>query len=220
VSEAVLVNMRILWHDPRAKGLERLFDTALLLLRLLSISYNLKWFLDGPRRAMRSRVIDCYCVIELVVLVILLAGDYGPRFERVVAAYVLFEIYLNLFNIIFIGTFPAINAPPASVERSILLLFLNVLHVAVAFVVFYEHAFKLSRVDAFFNAVLVLGTLGYPTAAAGWCSLLVSLQIFMDLVLLVLLLSSFVGQVGLFRRDGAVTSTSNEPLQPTGSAGG
>jgi len=36
----------------------------------------------------------------------------------------------------------------------------------------------------------------------------------MDLVLLVLLLSAFVGQVGLFRRDSAPDSTSNEPRQP------
>ncbi len=218
MSEAVFENVRILWRDPQARGLERLFDTALLLLRLLSISYHLKRFLDGPRRPWRSCVIDSYCVAELLVLLVLLVGDHGARVEQAIAAYVLFEIYLNLFNIIFIGKYPAINAPPASIERSILLLFLNVLQVVVAFAVFYEHAFTLAPVDAFFNAVLVLGTIGYPPAAGGWCGLLVSLQVFMDLVLLVLLFSAFVGQVGLFRR--ARGSTSNEPLQPTGSAGG
>ena len=220
MSEAVFENVRILWRDPRAKGLERLFDTGLLLLRLLSISYHLKRFLKGPRQHLRSGVIDSYCVFELVVLVVLLAADYGPTAERVISAYVLFEIYLNLFNIIFIGKFPAINAPPASIERSILLLFLNVLQVALAFAVFYEHAFRLAAVDAFFNAVLVLGTIGYPTEATGWCGLLVSLQIFMDLVLLVLLLSSFAGQVGLFRRDDAPQSDVERTAAATGSAGG
>jgi len=200
VSEAVLVNVRILWNDPRARGLERLFGTALLLLRFLSLSYLLKRFLDGPRRAMRSSVIDGYCVLELGVLVLLLVVERGPVFEGVVAGYILFEIYLNLFNIIFIGKFPAINAPPASIERSILLLFLNVLQVVVAFAVFYQHAFRLSAVDALFNAVLVLGTIGYPAATTGWCGLLVSLQVLLDLVLLVLLLSRFVGQATLFRR--------------------
>lgn len=210
MSEAVFENIGILWRDPRAKGLERLLDTALLLLRFLSISYYLKRFLSGPRRRWRSSVIDLYCVVELAVLVVLLAGDWGPRTEQVLTAYILFEIYLNLFNIIFIGKFPAINAPPASIERSILLLFLNVLQVGLAFAVFYAHAFRLTPVNAFFRAVLVLGTIGYPPEASGWSGILVSLQVFMDLVLLVLLLSAFVSQVGLFRRDGARGSTSNQ----------
>ena len=222
MSEAIGDNVRILWSDPRVKGLERFFDTFLLLLRFLSLSYLLKRFFDGPRRTMRSSVIDAYCVLELTVLVILLVVNLGPVLESVVAAYILFEIYLNLFNIIFIGKFPAINAPPASIERSILLLFMNVLHVVVAFAVFYQHWLKLSSVDAFFNAVLVLGTIGYPTAAVGWRCLLVSLQVLLDLVLLVLILSSFVGQVSLFRRSSELSQSpaSNDPIQPTGSAGG
>lgn len=219
MSEAIFENIAILWRNPRIKGLERLFDSTLLLLRFFSISYYLKRFLSGSRRGWRSSVIDLYCVFELVVLVVLLAGDWGPRTEQILSLYILFEIYLNIFNIIFIGKFPEINAPPVSIERSILLLFMNVVQVTIAFAVFYAHAFGLSPVDAFFYAVLVLGTIGYPVAASGWSGLLVSLQVFMDLVLLILLLSAFVGQVGLFRRDASRGSTSNEPLQPTDSTG-
>ncbi len=118
MSEAIGDNVRILWSDPRVKGLERFFDTLLLLLRFLSLSYLLKRFFDGPRQTMRSSVIDAYCVLELAVLVILLVVNLGSVLESVVAAYILFEIYLNLFNIIFIGKFPAVNSPPASINRA------------------------------------------------------------------------------------------------------
>lgn len=223
--EAVWVNVRTLWRDSGVRGLERLFDTLLLLLRFLSLSFFLKRFLPDPddaRRAVRSSVIDAYCVLQLVALVILLSASLGPVVETVIAAYILFEIYLTLLNMIFIGTIRAIIVPPASIERTILLLFMNVLQVVLAFAIFYQHWLGLSAVDAFFNAVLVLGTIGYPTAAAGWRCLLVSLQVLLDLVLVVVILGSFVGQMTLFRGNSepSRTTASNDPLQPHGSAGG
>jgi hypothetical protein len=225
MTEAVSINLRTLWRDPRIKGLERLFDTLLLLLRLLSLSYLLKRFLpepDSPRRAVRSSVIDTYCVLQLIALVILVSSSFGPVIETVIAGYILFDIYLNLLNIIFVGKIQEINAPPASIERSILLLFMNVLQVILAFAVFYHHWLGLSGMDAFFSAVLVLGTIGYPPGATGWLCLVVSLQVLLDLVLLLLILSSFIGQVTLFRRSAepAHSRGSSDPLQPTGSAGG
>lgn len=225
MSEKASVYLGTLWRDPHVKGLERLFDTLLLLLRLVSLSYRVKAFLpepDSPRRAVRSSVIDGYCVLQLIVLVILVSARFGPVMETIIAGYILFDIYLNLLNIIFIGKIREINAPPASIERSILLFFMNVLQVVLAFAVFYQHWLGLSVMDAFFNAVLVLGTIGYPPGATGWLCLLVSLQVLLDLVLLLLILSGFVGQVTLFRRNAepARTRESNDPLQPTGSAGG
>jgi hypothetical protein len=57
--------------------------------------------------------------VQLLALLILLCFDLGPVVDLFIAGYILFDIYLNLFNIVFIGKIRAINAPPVSVERSI-----------------------------------------------------------------------------------------------------
>ncbi len=146
----------------------------------------------------------------------------GPVANSLIAGYVIFDIYLNLLNIIFIGKIRAIDAPPVSIERSILLLFMNVLEVVLAFTIFYRDWLKLSTMDALFNAILVLGTIGYPNAATGGLSLLVALQVLLDLLLIVLVISSFVGQVGLFRSmtGPGGSSAPNNPLQTDGQSDG
>ncbi|MGC3971018.1 MAG: hypothetical protein QM775_27890 [Pirellulales bacterium] len=193
-----------LWNHDTTKGLERLFDTALLLFRRISLSYLLKRSTEGEWEKLRTPLVDAYCVLQFVVLGGLLMWG-GGICSIVVTCYVLFEIYLNLFNIVFIGKFSAINGPPKSIERSILLLLLNVLQVTMAFAVFYKYTCSLSVLEAFFSSSLVLGTVGYPADIKGYSKLLVSLQIFMDVVLLVLLLSAFVGQISLFRNGNSTT---------------
>ena len=219
-------HLKTLWRpDSEIHGLELFWDTALLLLRFLSVSYWLRSRLPhphDPRHSLRDNVIDGYCVFQLLLLLVLLPSGFGTVVNSVITGYVLFEIYLNLLNIVFIGKIRAINAPPASVERSILLLLLNVLEVVIAFAVLYRDWLKLSTVEAFFKATLVLGTIGYPEAS-GWWVLLVALQVLLDFVLVVLLLGSFAGRVGLFRSAPslpAAGSASDKPLQrPPGSAG-
>lgn len=217
-------HLRTLWSaDSEIHGLELLWDTALLILRFASASYWLRSRLpssNDPRRFVRNNAIDAYCVFQFFVLLMLLPTCFGRAVDSVIVGYVLFEIYLNVLNIVFIGKIRAVNAPPASVERSILLLLLNVLEVLFAFAVLYRDWLQLSTVDAFFKATLVLGTIGYPEAPGRWV-LLIALQVLLDLVLVVLLLSSFAGQVGLFRSvppPPVTASASNEPLLRTGSA--
>jgi len=211
-------NVKALWRDRQVHGLELLFDTLLLVLRYLSISYWLKRFFPGPddpKHTVGDNAIDVYCVVQLLALLILLPFGLGPVADSFIASYILFDIYLNLFNIVFIGKMRAINAPPVSIERSILLLFMNVLEVVLAFAIFYRDWLKLSTMDAIFNAVLVLGTIGYPAAADGQFALLVSFQVLLDFILIVLVISSFVGHVGLFRSTtgSGGTSPPNDPLQ-------
>jgi hypothetical protein len=209
-----------LWKARPVHGLELIFDTVLLALRYLSVSYWLRTVLPSPRhprRTIRDNTIDVYCIIQVVALAILLVGTFGPIVDSVIAGYILFETYLNLLNIVFIGKFPEINAPPASVERSILLLMVNVVEVVLAFGVLYRDWLGLSRVQGIFNAILVLGTIGYPQVH-GRLVLLVALQVFLDVLLLVLVLSSFVGQLGLFsgnRNRNQLQPASNEDMHPT-----
>ena len=110
-------------------GLELLFDTLLLMLRTLSLSYWLR--VPFERRndtTRRNNIVDGYCLAELIGLSWLLLCSRHPASDKIVCAYILFEIYLSLFNIVFLGKFPNINNRPPSIERDILLMFLNVLH--------------------------------------------------------------------------------------------
>ena len=182
-------------------GIERLFISTLLLLRILSVSYWLRSCLPDPRRErreLRDNTIDAYCVIQTVVLIALLGYPGKPGVS--IAAYIVFEVFLTLANIIFVGKFEDLQAPPASIERSIILLFLNVIHTLLAFSVFYRYALGTSAESAIFYASLVLGTVGYPSQLQGTSQLIVSCQIILDFILIIVMLSSFVGQIGLFRR--------------------
>lgn len=193
-----------LWRNREVHGLELLVATVLLALRYLSISYWLRRVLPEPghsRRPFRDNVVDAYSVLQLIALLVLLANPFGRIVNAAVAAYIVFEIYLVMLNIIFIGKFRDINSPPASVERSILLLGLNVAQVVLAFGIAYRDWLGYSTIDGIFRAVLVLGTIGYPDNASGNFVLLVALQILLDLILLVLLISSFVSQIALFGRN-------------------
>jgi hypothetical protein len=187
-------------HEPPVYGLEYATDCLLLLCRRVSISYwirrpserpplNLKW---------RSRIIDWYCCGEFAVLCCLLVWSRSWSLSTALSVYILFEIYLSLFNIVFIGKFPSINYTPASIERVILLMFLNVLQVLLAFAVLY-HTWSpsyLSGHEALSQAVRILGTIAAPEQPR----LIVDLQILLDLLLLVIFLASFAGQISLFRK--------------------
>lgn len=210
-----------LWQERRVHGLELVFDTALLALRYLSLSYWLRRVLPAPdsvQRTSRDNAIDVYSIVQLVILSLLLVG--APIASTVIASYILFELYLNLLNIVFIGKFPKINAPPASVERSILLFILNIVQVVMVFGIFYRDWLGLTRLEAVFKAVLVFGTVGYPEP--GNLAPLVALQVFLDVILVLLVLSSFAGQLALFsnsnRTGGPTQEASNKRLEPAAGA--
>ena len=196
--------IKTLWRshqDYDVYGLELVFATALLALRNISISYWLGMCLppsDHPRyKARHIWPIDLYCIAQLGALLLLFVGAFGPIVDSWIVGYVLFDIYLNLLNIVFIGKFSDINQPPLSIERSILLLIVNVVGVVLAFGILYRDWLGLSTLKGFFSAILVFGTLGYPESS-GNVVLLVALQIFLNILLLVVVVSSFVGQLGLF----------------------
>ena len=189
---------------PNVYGIERLFVSAILLLRLASSSYWFRSYLPsarGDRRWVRDNAIDLYCVVQVLALVVLLVVWARHLFAVWIGAYILFDLFLVLANVIFVGKFPDLQARPASIERTIILLLLNVLVVVFAFAIFYRYTLRLGISSAVFHATLVLGTVGYATGLQGSAQLLIACQIGFDLILTVLLLSSFVGQLGLFRRD-------------------
>jgi hypothetical protein len=201
-------------------GIELAFDTAVIGLRFFSVSYWAKDYClhrylnkqnirnKRRRRIWRDNLIDGYCIVQLIVLVAMLVWFRWPCLNRFVAKYVLFEIYLNLFSIFFLPRqteigIPkpsdpptAVNEPSTRVERSILLLFVNVLQVTLAFAIFYRIANPcILPSGAFWNAALVFGTVNTPP---GIPSYLVAMQVFFDFLLVAPILASFVGQAGPF----------------------
>lgn len=211
-----------LWKADQIHGIELVFDIGVLALRYLSISYWskdvwLNWYLDERRisdgrrrRIWRDSLIDAYCLFQLFTLWGLLFFCNWPTVAWVVAIYILFEMYLNLFSIFFLprqkdigpakpGDSPAaVNEPSTSVERSILLLFVNVLQIVLAFGILYEKSTPgLTSFTAFSSAVFVFGTVSTPNGAP---ALLVALQVFLDFLLVASILASFVGQAGPFAK--------------------
>jgi hypothetical protein len=188
-------NIVRLWRSP-AQGLELWFCTTLLALRYASVSYALKrvWR-TSPRR---NTWVDVYCLLELALLIWLLCTE--PRFPKLpscVAAYIVFEAYLNLFNIAFVGKNENITRPPLSIERSIILMLLNAAQVTFAFAVFYK---TYGVADPLYNAVLVIGTIGAPADVL--VHSIVAAQVASDILLLVLFLGTFAGQLNVFGRRG------------------
>lgn len=216
--EAMCAYVKAPWRSRRVHGLELFFDTGLLVLRIVSISYWLRSFLPPPGGpgTRRDNAVDLYCVSQLVVLLGLLWASFPTVVDSIITGYILFEIYLNLFNIVFIGKLGTDEAPPASIERSILLLFLNGLQVTLGFGIVYRDWLHLSPLEGFFNSVLVMGTIGFPNAASGWYQLFVVGQVFLDLALVVFFFSTFAGEATRLRsaREGRSTS-SNGGAEPT-----
>jgi hypothetical protein len=82
---------------------------------------------------------------------------------QVVVLYFLYELFLNLFHIIFVGKLRVIQ-PTASVERSLLLFLVNSAQIVLAFAVFYRGALGIGPVEAIVNSLLIFGTDSHPIA--------------------------------------------------------
>jgi hypothetical protein len=220
--ETWLDKIRTLWRTGEIHGIELIFDISILGLRYGSLSYWLKdrWLKkavdrwadvgkqDPKRRVWRDNLIDVYCILQTLILLVVLFGANRPILNSIIGGYVVFEIYLNLCSIFFLprqralgprtasDPLSAVNEPSTSVGRSMLLLFVNVLQVVLAFAVFYRTATPTLRpTNALLDAVLVLGTVGYPTEAP---ALLICIQVFLDLFLIVFAVGGLVGQTNPF----------------------
>lgn len=191
-------------------GLERCLDKLLICLRAISVSY---WLRFCPERkgqtVLRNKIVDFLCVMEILILAVILVKPWGTRADELICAYLIFQIYLILFNIVFLGKFEKINYPPQSIERVVLLMSLNVLEVTTAFAVLYRDALSLKWSEAISDAIHVLGTVGAPSAAGNWrVNLYVNAQILLDLMILIIFLATFAGKLTILRRAGDTSGVS------------
>lgn len=192
------------WSTDKIGGLERLIAVWLVITRLLSLSWWLRTPFGDPSagapRSGRDMVVDLYVVGVFVLLVCLLRQQPVSLFAVVVGAYVVFELFMSLFRILLLGKHAGVNAPTASFERSLLLLYINAFEVVVAFAIFYAYVLCIPGKAALLQSALVFGTVGFPQASA--VAYIVVTQIFLDIILIVFFIGTFAGQVGLFSRGG------------------
>jgi hypothetical protein len=202
-------NLTAIRQTNKIRGLEWLFVFSVHLLHIITISGWIKFALDPLTRppdreelACRNKAIETWVVFEFLtlLLLVLLPAPIGCL-RILVASYILFEILLNLCSIIFVGKLADVYPPTPSIERSLLLFGFNVLQVIFIFAIFYRATFGLKPQEAIFQAALVLGTIGSPTLDAaydGWW--VIAFQILTNLVLLVVFLAAYVGNLGAFKR--------------------
>lgn len=193
----------------RSVGLERMFHCFLIVLRLFSLQYWLIAFFgnagdeDSRRRRRRRRhrdmAVDVAVLAQCATVELMWYFAPTPRLGAAsfAAAYLLFCLYLSLFNIVFFSMLPSVNKPTTSAGRSLLLLLFNVLQVTFSFALFYRYTFQLEAAEGLFGSFLVLGTVGVPDVAAEAHTFLVPLQIVLDLLLFAFVVVVVVGQIKL-----------------------
>jgi hypothetical protein len=203
------IRLKDIRETKEVRGLEWLFVFFVHFLHVLTLSGWIKFAFDPLVRpppeeelARRNKAIEAWVILELLVL---LCAVFSPPpvglFRIGIAAYLLYEILLNLCSIIFVGKLKSIYPPTASIERSLILFGFNIVQVIIVFAIFYEAAFDFTPRKAIFESALVFGTIGYPELdqASHWWWV-VTLQIVTDLILLVVFLAAYVGGLGAFKR--------------------
>ena len=194
-------------RSDQISGLEKIVVICIHCLHLATISGWIKVCLDpttatptAEQRRWRDRAIEIYVVVEwLVLLLILWVPNHVPNYLVAISGLILFEILLNLSNIIFVGKLDRIYPPTISVERSLLLFGINVLQVIMIFAIFYRAKLGLPPKEAAVTSTLVFGTVGYPEKG----DYVVAAQIISDFALLAIFLSAFVGNLASLRRSGS-----------------
>ena len=118
----------------------------------------------------------------------------------VIASYCGIELYAYLLNIVFTSKYRS-SSKIKSVERSLLLFFLNAAEINVWFGVLYRFTMpNLKPQQAFQMALLVFGTLGtpQPETKPEFLDLIVIFQIGLDFIFIVILAGSIVGKLRAF----------------------
>jgi hypothetical protein len=190
-------------------GLEKVVVFLIHILHILTLSGWIKIALDPPidrptasERRTRNKAIELYVILEFLVLATILwfSGDV-QQYQCWVAAFILFEILLNLASIVFVGKLPNIYPATSSIERSLILFGINILQVIMTFAIFYRAQFGILPEKAVLISMLVFGTLGSPSIGDDFSGAhIVEAQVVVDFAMIAIFLSAYVGRLGAFRR--------------------
>ena len=168
--------------------IEGIFDEIIFHLKYLVPS---QWIIEARKWSDPYSVVDAYVFVTTILSVaILWWSNYAPLASALVATYFLAGTIVNVLNVVFLTK---IFGRPVSTERTLLLFFLNVAQVLLTFAIWYRFMLGKQAGEAFFNAMLVFGTLGYPKEKGA--DVFVGLQIATDFFLLAVYLAFIVSNM-------------------------
>jgi hypothetical protein len=186
-----------IWSSDRVSGLERYTALALRSSMFLSLGYWVTRLFSDP---IAYSAIELYVLLWLAVLLVVINSAEIAIWSVVIASYCGIELYAYLLNIVFTSKYRS-PSKVKSVERSLLLFFLNAAEINVWFGVLYRFTMpNLKPQEAFQMALLVFGTLGtpQPEAKPEFLDLIVIFQIGLDFIFIVILAGSIVGKLRAF----------------------
>jgi len=168
-------------------GVEVAVAVGLYLIWPLFISFWLDR-LFRYRPLLRSLVIELYV---LVCLGITITAWFVPStYAALLCSYFTLSSVVALLDVVFLSK--ALGGVE-STERSLILFLFNLAQMVFMFSIWYQLEAHFDKDEALYNAVLVLGTLGYPPGA----KTVVEWQIVTDLLLFAIFLAHLVGRVGI-----------------------
>jgi hypothetical protein len=187
-----------IWSSDQASGLERYTALALRASMFLSLGYWVTRLFSGPKTYI---AIELYVLLRLAVLTVLLINSAEITVCYVmIASYCGVELYAYLLNIVFTSKYRQSPVKVKSVERSLLLFFLNAAEINVWFGILYCFIMQKNSAEGLHTALLVFGTLGAPQLdpKPEFLDMIVTLQIALDFVFVVILAGAIVGKLRAF----------------------
>jgi hypothetical protein len=164
-----LTYVRDIWLDKTLFGLERWVMLALAAIRLLLPSMVVNVVAGRFTYPSNKVVVDVYCLLKTLVLVLILKEGLAPmKWALVVAGVLLVDLYVYLLSVVFLGRV-GLYAQPASINRSILLALVNFVELAAAASIVYLHLGALCYAgtvvtgwhQAFYFSVITATTIGF-----------------------------------------------------------
>ncbi len=165
-------------------GIEAVIATGLYLIWPIFISFHLN-YLFGKRRPLAIEIYVVACVV-VTIAVWLVPTTWGA----VLCSYFSVSSVVALLDVVFLSK---VLGGVESTERSLILFLFNLVQLVFMFSAWYQLITGISKEEALFNALLVLGTLGYSSDAR----VVVGIQIVTDLLLFATFLAHLMGRVGI-----------------------
>jgi len=157
-----LKHLKDVWRDD-AYGLERLLRLFLSLAQFIFPLLLIREIFGRFGAVSRKLAVEFYNLFKLLLpLAILYSGLYRYHFIIALVIYLLSETIFHILNLIFLAD---VHAADVSYRRSMLLLFLHYLEVALDFAVIYIGfgllSEKLSAVSAVYFSMVLSTTVGF-----------------------------------------------------------
>lgn len=178
-------------------GIERYTALVLRSFMFLSLGYWVTRLFSGPKSYI---AVEVYVVLWLVVLAVLINTEDITIGYVIIATYCGIELFAYLLNVALMRKY-SFAGKVKSVERSLLLFFLNATEINLWFGILYRYMMpNLKPADALNTALLVFGTLGtpQPDPKPELLNQIVNLQIALDFIFIVILAGSIVGKLRAF----------------------